>query len=333
MHRHPVLLAAALLQSVLLCLVSLGASPAEACSPPPNARIYYTLGESLPADGATGVPLDGVVLLTSREWKLQELQFGSGELFYALLTVTAQDTVTGETVPGELKEYWWGQPRGAAWVPQRPLSPNRRYALVATLTQTASRPSEAEGPTELRLSFTTGTQPSPPLELLGELEVRLEEQEVPRYDCGPDTCGACEPDGTELRPHARVQVPGLKGGGPGDYFVSLYVTDRKPLRFDVPPNSQGHTVFSGSWGVNSKGAPTSMFFKMPKHDDAYLPCFSWQVQDAAGRTLDGPPVCLNEHVDTSGGFLGCSVGPGASGGVVALLLLGVTLRSRRRLGR
>jgi hypothetical protein len=333
MHRPPLLLAAALLQSVLLCLVSLGASPAAACSPPlPDPR-YYTFAESLPADGATGFPLDGAVLLIARAWAAPR-SASTFEAFDSVLTVTLQDTVTGETVPGALKDYWWGQPGGAAWAPQRPLSPNRRYALVATLTQTASRPEQAEGPTELRLSFTTGTQPSAPLELLGELEVRLEEREVPTYDCAPDSCGACEPDGEELRPHAWVRVPGLKGGAPGDYRVSLWVTDRKPLRFDLPLSNQGHALLWGVWGVTSEGAPTSTLFQMPQHDDAYPPCFSWQVEDAAGRTLDGPPVCLDERVDTSRGFLGCSVvGPGASGGLMALLLLGVTLRSRRRLGR
>lgn len=191
MHRQPFLLAVTL-QTVLACLVWLGATPAAACSPIAPERIYYTLEESRPADGATDVPLDGAVLLTSRAW-IDPGSFDYPQPFDSLLTVTVQDEETGATVPGVLKG-WSVKPFGAAWRPERPLSPNRRYALLATLTQKASRPSNAEGPTELRLTFSTGTRLTAPLELLGGLTVRLERQEVVRYDCSTNSCG-CDEDG------------------------------------------------------------------------------------------------------------------------------------------
>jgi len=333
MHRPPFLLAATLLQTVLAGFVWLSASPAEACSPFMPARDYFTLAESLPADGATDVLLDDVVLLTPRRWETQDFE-SDYKAFDALLTVTVQDTETGESVPGVVTA-WSSHRLEAAWRPTRPLSPNRRYALVATLNQTVSRPAQAEGPTELRMTFTTGSRLSAPLELLGGLEVSLEEQEVDTYDCDADSCGPCEKDGTERVPHARVKVPGIRGGALPRYDVSLHVTDRTPLRFDIPISEQGHVLYSGSWGVDSSGAPTETLIRLPKHDASYPPCFSWQVKDAAGRVVEGAPVCLDEEVDTSGGFLGCSAGPGSASGTVGVLLLmglAVTLRSRRRLG-
>jgi MYXO-CTERM domain-containing protein len=334
MHRHPVLLAASVVPLLLACLVGLGASPAAACSPPASERQYYTFGESLPADGATGIPLDGAVVLTSRAWSIAGDSSEFWRTFESFLTVTVQDTETGETVPGTLKP-WLGPSAGIAWTPERPLSSQRRYALVATLDQTAARPAHAEGPTELRMTFTTGSQVAEPLELLGGLEVDLERQEVDRYDCSVNSC--CEKDGTERAVHARVRVPGLRGGTLGLYHVALWVTDRTPFRFDVPPSTQGHEVSWGVWGVDSGGASTETFFRMPKHEDIYAPCFSWQVTDPAGHTVEGPPLCLNEGVEpaSGGGLLGCAVGPGASGGTVGLLLLvglAVSLHSRRRRG-
>lgn len=329
MHRQPLLLAVTL-QTVLACLLWLGATPAAACSPPASARLFYTLGESLPADGATDVPLDAAVLLPSRTWTdPSALDYPAP--FDSLLTVTVRDEETGATVPGGLKG-WGGQTVGAVWRPERPLSPNRRYTLQATLSQRAPRPSNAEGPTELRLSFSTGSRLTAPLELLGGLEVRLERREVPRYDCPSDGCG-CEEDGTERASHARVQVPAIQGGALGTYEVQLWVTDRTPRRFDGSDPNAGHAVSWGVWNVGSSGAATETLFQMPRHDDAYRPCFAWQVLDPAGRTLEGPPVCLDEEVEPPGGFLGCSVGPGSSRGAVAVLLLAglaVTLRWRRR---
>ncbi len=333
MHRHPVLLAASAVPLVLACLVGLGASPAAACSPPASERQYYTFGESLPADGATGFPLDGAVLLTSRAWSIEGDFSQPWQDFHSLLTVTVQDTETGATVPGVLKP-WSASPYGSAWTPERPLSPHRRYALVGSLTQTGARPALAEGPTELRMTFTTGSQSSAPLEVLGGLEVSLERQEVDRYDCSVNSC--CEKDGTERAVHARVRVPGLRGGTLGRYHVSLWVTDRTPLRFDVPPSTQGHAVSWGVWGVDSAGAPTETFFRMPRHGDTYPPCFSWQVTDPAGHTVEGAPLCLGAGVEpASEGLLGCSVGAGASRSAVGMLLLvglAVRLHGRRRRG-
>jgi hypothetical protein len=155
MRLKPLLFVVCLLQAALILAVSLRASPAEACSPPPRPRTYYTLAESIPGNGASNVPLDGVLLFTSRRWEIEGTFEDVHVSVHDVLTVTVTDLGTGETVPGQL--------RSLVWRPDAPLLPNRRYTFVATLQQSDPRPEEAQGPTELSGSFSTGEQLSPPL--------------------------------------------------------------------------------------------------------------------------------------------------------------------------
>ncbi|KFA93842.1 hypothetical protein [Archangium violaceum] len=321
------------LQAALVLTVSLHASPAEACSPPASPRRYYTLTGSFPADGASNVALDTVVLIDSRAWQIP----GSFEDVYVsvhdLLSVTVTDSVTGELVPGR-------RPPGEAWRPDAPLLPNRRYTYVATLQQSGPRPEEAQGSTELRGSFSTGEQLSPPLELLGGLDVALESFETDKLDCSSGGC-TCDKVGREMSTRARIRVPGVQGGSAiGSYRFELWVTDNTPYRFGGTNQHLEHQVLWGVWGVNTSGEPADTSFEMPRnHHNAnasYTPCFSWRVMDPAGNVREGAPVCLKERVDPPGfSFFGCSVARDARGsqGTAFLVLLGAMLtvwRVRRR---
>lgn len=338
--RHFVAIAG-LVESAAFLLPAFGASSAEACSPPPRPRQYFTFQDGMPGDGATEVPTDGALLLTSRTWTIPNSFAEVGNHFEDALSVTVTDAQTGAVVPGQLRP-WLGEPYGLAWTPTSPLAPNRRYVLEGTLEQDVERPGEAQGPTQLRREFSTGATVAPPLEVLGRLQVRLESFERDKLECTPGMCG-CTVIGRETATRALLTVPALQGGAPvGGYHVELWVTDRTPYRFDEamqPP----HQVQWGVWGVNSTGASTETSFAMPDNPQggAYPPCFAWRVVDAAGHATEGAPVCLEafgadepqvidpdpivDDTTEKAHGLGCSVGqsPGALGtallGVLALL--------------
>ncbi|WNG48631.1 hypothetical protein F0U60_34355 [Archangium minus] len=298
-----------LVQTVMALAVLLKAPPAEACSPPPSPSFYYTFAESRPGDGATEVSLDGALLLTPRAWAITSQPTHTPAAFRDLLTVTVTDGETGEVVPGKLRP-WWGASSGVAWLPDNPLLPNRRYELVGSLQQSIARPTEAQGPTELHETFSTGTQVSPPLELLGGLDVSLESFEKDKRDC--DGSCDCRKVGTETGTRAKVRVPEVRGGDAlGTYHFEIWITDRTPYQFNKPDQHLEHDVLHGVWGVNSSGEPAETLIPMPEHDDSYTPCFAWRVVDPAGHILEGTPLCLKETVDPPG-LLGCAVAGGAA---------------------
>ncbi|MFY0562258.1 hypothetical protein ACN28E_00325 [Archangium lansingense] len=325
MRLKPFLFVASLLQLPLVLAVSLHASPSEACEPLGIQRSYYTLTESFPADGASNVPLDAAVLFTSQTWTLGTLATVPITV-HDVLSVTVTDSDTGEPVPGRVHS-WSGYPAGEAWRPDAPLLPNRRYTFVAALQQSESRPDWAQGPTELRGSFTTGAQLSPPLELLGGLDVALESFEKDKFDCSSGLC-SCERIGREVSTRARVRVPSVQGGSAlGSYEFELWVADNTPYRFGEPNQQLEHKVLWGVWGVETSGEPTDSTFEMPQHDANYTPCFSWRVIDPAGNAREGEPVCLKEEVEPPSSVFGCSVAQDARGsrGTAFLVLLGAML--------
>ncbi|MFY0567524.1 hypothetical protein ACN28E_27380 [Archangium lansingense] len=334
MRLKPLPFVVCLLQAALLLAVSLRASPAEACSQPPVPRTYYTLAESIPGDGASNVPLDGVLLFTSRGWELEGIFEDAHTGVHDVLTVTVTDLDTGELVPGQLRS-WWRTPSGEVWRPYAPLLPNRSYSFAAVLQQSDSRPEQAQGPTELHGTFSTGEQLSPPLEFLGELDVELESFEQDKYHCDPGMCSCDNKVGREVATRARIRVPGVQGGSPiGSYDFDIWVTDNTPYRFDVPAQEQRreHKVMN-SWGAQSAGEPVETLFVFHGgYDFSYKPCFAWRAVDPAGRTLEGAPICPKEKVHPRGFAFGCSVTPGAEG-TAFLVLLGALLtvwRVRRR---
>ena len=334
MRLKPFLFVACLLQAALALAVSLHASPAEACSQPPLPRDYFTLTGSFPADGASNVPLDTAVMFTSRSWKIPGAFSDPYVDVHELLSVTVTDSVTGELVPGRLYSWRTQTLSGEAWRPDAPLLPHRRYTFVAALHQNDPRPEEAQGPTELRGSFSTGAQTSPPLELLGGLDLALESFEKDKLHCTPGLCD-CDKVGREMGTRARVRVPGVQGGSlMGAYRFELWVADNTPYRFGELNQHLEHKVLWGQWGVSTSGEPADTVFEMPRHDASYTPCFSWRVVDPAGNAREGAPICLKETVDPPG-FLGCSVARDARGsrGTAFLMLLGAMLtvwRVRRR---
>ncbi|QSQ26311.1 hypothetical protein JY651_15845 [Pyxidicoccus parkwayensis] len=347
--RH-VVAVAGLMQSGALLLPVFGASPAEACSPPPRLRHYFTFQDSLPGNGATDVPTDGALLLTSRAWESPNSYSDTGDSFASALSVTVKDAQTGEVVAGQLRT-WLGDPYGLAWTPTSPLAPNRRYVVESTLDQEVQRPGEAQGPTALRQEFSTGARAAAPLEVLGSLQVRLETFERDKRDCTRGTC-ECAVVGREMATRAQITVPAVQGGAPvGGYHVELWVTDRTPYRFDTS-TQEPHQVQWGVWGVDSTGAAAETSFAMPDNPYGvpYPPCFSWRVVDAAGHATEGEPVCLAsfaappkedgeliddpDHIvdDTKENGLGCSLARSPEGSVGSALLgvLALMAAARRR---
>ncbi|NMO18744.1 hypothetical protein HPC49_13255 [Pyxidicoccus fallax] len=348
MRFHHFVVVAGLAQSAAFLLPVLGASSAEACSPPASPPKYFTFQDSLPGNGATDVPTDGAILLTSRAWTLPGSLSDTESHFEDALSVTVKDARTGEVVPGQLR-YWMGEPHGLAWTPASPLSPSRRYVVEGTLDQEVPRPGEAEGPTEIRHEFSTGARAAPPLEVLGSLQVRFESFERDKRDCTPGLC-ECAVVGREMATRAHVTVPAVQGGAPvGGYRVELWVTDRTPYLFDASTQPR-HQVQWGVWGVNSAGASVETSFAMPEnpYGGAYPPCFAWRVVDAAGHATVGEPVCLASFESASEESLvggptvndpagkeegwGCSAGqsPRATVGTALLGLLALMAAARWR---
>ncbi len=294
------LLAAALAQTALALVLGLAPAPAKACSPPQNLRQFYTFQDSLPADGATGVPRDGTLFLIPRTWQSPGWESPDNTVF-TFLNVTVTDTETGQPVAGRL-QWWQGEPSGIIWEPDSLLHPNRRYEWVATLQVPHERPEGAQGPTELRKSFTTGTQVPAPLELLGGLSVRLEQGEVDKLDCGTYSCG-CTVVGKELGTRARIVLPGVRGGAwLNSYRFELIVTDSVPYQFGIPGSGYRHEVQGYAGDLNTSGPALDVSLDMPRNyiSDSYAPCFAWRAIDPVFNVVEGPPVCLTELVHTPG---------------------------------
>lgn len=331
-------------QMVMALGWGLETSSASACSPLPPVPRFSTLGDSVPADGATDVLPEGLIRVSHRSWVVRNGSTMDWE--NARHDVTVIDLETGAAVKGTLNFSPWGEADVQYWKPDSRLLPNRRYALQQSLTQKNSRPEEAQGPTQSRSTFSTGNRQVLPLGVLGRLEAQVNPyQATPCDDSVPSLpCGGCGATRQELRHGIQFRVPAIQGGFTfGTYRVEVVVTHDTPHDFSRPASTQ--ILYRD---ITSRGEPVEGLLELPlKASTSATPCVAWRVLDILGNVGEGAPVCLKaaptgtgveppgpKPVPDAPGYLGfgCSLG-GAGAAPAALGLLALWVRGRRRATR
>ena len=130
---------------------------AEACGAIPP--LYVTLDRVLPAAGTTAVALDGAVLVDATGW-YGSAQFDASYDLPPLLQVAVTVRGTQAPVAGTVTPWTDGR---AIFRPTTPLAPSTTYDVLATVTNTQTKPAGNAGITTSSTNFTTGTSLLAPL--------------------------------------------------------------------------------------------------------------------------------------------------------------------------
>lgn len=284
--------------------------PALACSPPPPTPGYADWGSTIPSNGATNVPLDAAIAVDINHY---------GGIPDATEVATLTDSVTGESVPGTSAEYYWGR-SFLGFKPTTLLAPNHRYLFEAAITTTVARPENASGNERVSIAFTTGESAAPALEVVGKMQVELEDYEAPDYStCSPGMC-TCTPTVTKSDTRAKITLPGAQGGqSERGYFALVMVTRTEPYIFGEAANSTMAVQANGTAVVGSEPGATMTIGGLASADP-YVPCFALQIRDLAGQKVVGEPLCLSDtlvHPRTNTGSTGVPPATGGTGGVSA----------------
>jgi len=275
---------------------------AWAMSPPRSPPQFWTITRTLPEADATDVLRDGSILFDFEAVVAEgEPEFDPPEPTERL-EVIVRDTVTGARVEGQL-----GTAPRYVWRSANPLVAQRTYELTAVLEQPYARPSTATGVTELRLSFQTGDQFAPPLELEGELT----------FDIHDSMLGTT----------AAVQLPVPTGGLP-EHGLSykVWLTRETPRAVGSAQPQEGAQVLANGPG---ELLPREDSYPLPASDVAFRPCITLEVSDVASTA-----AAFSCHPDAirPGSTIGCSgcAGTGVGESAVGLALLGFWLRRNAR---
>lgn len=272
------------------CSAGLVAQAADAWACSPLTSTVKFVGDSLPSDGATEVPLNAGLVF--HEVDSGRVGAGGGFALHSISVVPRG----GQAVDGR-QPVRIGQ--ALTWAPTAPLLPNTAYDVV--VRSGASGDIEVVEKEELiedyAFSFTTGTQLLPKLAFAGELTVDFEVGEMESFPiectnpCGGSSIAPCEPEGRYAVVHAIVHVPAVTGGhaaagyrGVVDYtldapsgldaFASRPPSEvlRATQYFDVDAEQLSGVVFSVGAGT---------------------PCFQVAVSDSGGQSAVAS-VCAPE---------------------------------------
>lgn len=325
------------LQMVMALGWGLRTQDAAACSPlpyPPEHR-FYTLEQSIPADGATDVLPEGWIRVARRIWAVPGgTGPGASEFRHDVRVI---DLETGAEVKGSLGNTEWNTDGFQYWKPESRLLPNRRYALVQSLSQSVPRPGSAQGPTQTRISFSTGNRQLSALTVLGRLQAHMDSYETTVCESGnaTDSCRMCESSHQESRHGVWIQVPAIQGGFTFEaYRIEAVVTRDRPYDFSQPDRILQPVLTRAN--LFGTGESVEELLELPLSVNiAARPCVAWRVIDSLGNIQEGAPVCLDAvpsamPLDLPGYLgLGCSLG-GAGTTPAALGWLVLLARARRR---
>lgn len=304
---------------------------AGACGPSPPA--FWTLTNVAPGPGQT-MPIDGGIVIFGKAWTDVFPDRGGDELAQAV-EVSVRDTA-GVAIKG-ITEAWWGSAEAALlWRPEVPLPAGAAFRIDATVTANPQRPPGVTGETSFASDFHTTTTTAPPLRLAHEMRLSLETYDVQlAKDC--NSCGGgCTPNGSVRSLRARVTIPPVEGGHTPDGYAAWLGLQGGGL-----VNSRGIERLP-------RGQAVEVLLGLPAEGVAYAPCFSLQVLDPAGHTVDAEPVCLPSMMiedtikqldgakSSASGGAGCALSAapvGTAPAAPAFLALTLALSVGWRLGR
>jgi hypothetical protein len=275
----------ALLSISSLAVIAAFSSPAAACGASPMP--YVTLGDALPAEGATEVSPDSVILVAAQGW------YGGtpAEAAYALddvvkfdLRPRVDDDSALHGLPGTIVP-WIGS---AVFVPAAPLAPNTTYDLIATVVnQTSSEEGDPQaGTTTTVSSFTTGTTRLASLAFGGQPTIGfadLEHEVCETQEFGG--CGTCLARGMRSDRTVVVDLPAPVGGDPLGGF-SYYATAHLS---EEDRGEDGFVVGLSSIPTRTTSRLTVPLFAEPK---PYGVCVDIELHDARGTTVSSEQQCF-----------------------------------------
>ncbi len=270
------------------CAVVLpSAGDAEACSPLQSPVLF--VGDSLPTDGATGVPVNAGILL--RGVDAGRSGAGGGFALHSLaLRVHGGEEVVGQLVSAAGETL--------AWAPATELLPNTTYDVLVR----AGAEGDPQYVDDLGLSeehsfsFVTGTEFLPPLGLAGRLTVDIEVSEGhhPSLGC-VNMCGSVDPscpsDGKVAIATASVHVPPVTGGNElaGYRGVLDYTVDAPSGRGPFEPRPPGGGLLDIKYFDVEVGEAAELQLPLT----AGRPCLQVVLWDIAGRSVTDS-VCVPE---------------------------------------
>jgi hypothetical protein len=328
------------------------AAPATAlaCGATPDA--VWAFASTVPADGATAIPIDGAIGFEGRPFTDIYKDERHGNELAAMMTVRVRDVATRHEVAGRVEGWSGGKQPSAVWRPETPLAPHTSYEVDARIDNRAGTlPEAVTGPQVVHVTFTTGDGRAVPLALAGAPVIAREEYDQPIYPCGYGICGQppnCAPAGSLRRARLRAEVGGASGGSaPYGYSIVAYLVAGKPGDPGFEDDRIRARATGQAWAIAPAGTPSTLRFDVPSD----LPgryCVYVIVRDASNLTLEPEPTCLDwnpapaapapapammpgrgDQAELASG--GCAMGGGGQGGgtaIVVLVLLGL-LRLRR----
>lgn len=275
---------APLLAGMSLAAVS-WAPKAHACSPPPPP--YVMLEGTIPADGATDVVTNGVIVVsatgTSDGTNTADAWLTSQTLSTQLTAVVKAE---GSDAPVQGEIVSWYQ-KGALWRSTSPLSPSTTYEVTLTVNNNEPAPEGANGPTTLKRSFKTGTASLSPLTLTAEPKYAVETKQIDV--CTPDGIGPCGNCAQYEQKSARVMeitIPEIEGGlAEAGYAAAAWMTNGEGL----PAN----TVTLNAFAFVTQKAATALRIVFPEKDTPYGACVHVEISDASGGEVKTEPHCFS----------------------------------------
>ena len=283
----------------LALLVAQRPSAARACDDGEGGP--FQLDEAWPADGATDVPTDGVLLFRALSL--------AGE--YPVVAVD----LAGVPVDGAV-QYW--SPGVSLWRATAPFAPDTTYHVAVT---------GAAGTTEL--TFTTGHEPAalPAEPILGEVSLehyRLELRECADAQVTCD-CGTWRTLDVEDRMRARVVLPAPPAPFGAFDFVAVELAPG-------PDQFPAEMVHTQPWPTD--GLALELDLGLVGTWPSEQVCARAAAIDPVGHRVDGPPVCLPiADINTpppSSPAAGCSITPAPAHPLALLFLLALRRRRRQR---
>lgn len=275
------------LLGTLACLALPTVARASACDS--EATVRWLPERSWPSACEPSALIDGFVLLEGD--KLPTDAGGSEGELHVVIERMIQGQVV-ETFPGKVSHT---DATSALFQSDRPLPAHADFQVSAQLEASDGTPLSAK----FTSAFTTGEASLPPLSLAGQPGLKLEESEQERFDCSKDACGdeTCKATGDlDLVKSLRIAVPAIQGGID---LRSYAVSAKLVASFS---NGQAPLVATTDIVDTQPGKRSFMVLEVPPLDYAAEGCVTITATDAAGHTIQAPPVCLALPADVGPAF-------------------------------
>ena len=267
--------------SATFALVWFAALRALACGS--SLQPYLSIHSIMPADGGTGFPRDGAILIELDAWDTPQSE-------YSTVEVTVARVDDGAIAAGEVRGWGLGEEHNYLWRPSEPLEANAEYRVDVSVTNEPA--ADIAAPLTSSTTFTTSDALSPALRLEGELAVALRVGTV--QDCSErNDCGGCVDAKRDVPALlADVDLPAVTGGFDAYGYEALLFLDDDGPHIIEPGKPFGFAVSAQT--MFDATVPKRISVQVPALGEPYVPCFAFAAQDSIHGLQNAAPLCLDE---------------------------------------